>query len=70
MEPFVPVIIHLGGTRKIKVLHPEFVAVSPSGRTAHVFQPDDSFDIVDILMIQSLEFGAPGRPTTRRKRAG
>jgi hypothetical protein len=69
-EPFAPFTIHLGGTGKVRVVHPEFVAVAPSGRTAVVYQPDDSYDIVDVLMIQSLEFGPHGRGRPRRRKAG
>jgi hypothetical protein len=54
-RPFRPFNIRLADGRKIPVRHREFVAISPSGRTMIVYQPDDSHDIIDILLITSLE---------------
>ncbi|MGD0077203.1 MAG: hypothetical protein ABSB91_01095 [Sedimentisphaerales bacterium] len=53
--PFRAFTIHLADGRKIPVRHREFVALSPSGRTMIVYQPDDSHDIIDILLVTSLE---------------
>jgi hypothetical protein len=54
-QPFQPFVLHLGDGREISVEHREFLAPSPSGRTAIVYQPDDSFNIVDVLLVTSLE---------------
>jgi hypothetical protein len=66
-EPFRPFRVHLGGGRTVDVVDPEFVAVAPSGRTAAICGPDDAFEIVDILMIQSIEFPKQNGHGRRRK---
>jgi hypothetical protein len=53
--PFKPFIIYLADGRRIPVKHREFMATSPSGRTIVVYEPDDSFNIIDLLLVTSLE---------------
>jgi hypothetical protein len=53
--PFKPFIIHMADGRQIPVKHREFMATAPSGRTIVVYQPDDSFNIIDLLLVTSLE---------------
>jgi hypothetical protein len=52
---FKPFVIHLADGRKIPVKHREFMATAPSGRTVVVYEPDDSFNIIDLLLVTSLE---------------
>lgn len=55
-SPFVPFRMHMGNGRMHDVKHPEFLFIHPNGREAYVAQPgEDGVDILDILMIQSLE---------------
>jgi len=54
-EPFEKFAIHLADRRAFTVHHPEFVALSASGRTAVVLQPDDSMNIIDLLLVTDLE---------------
>ena len=54
-KPFAPFIIHLADGRQIPVLSREFVASSPSGRTGVVYQPDESMNIIDLLLVTDLE---------------
>ena len=54
-EPFQKFSIHLADGRDLVVHHREFVALSPNGRTAAVFQPDDHMNIVDLLLVTDLE---------------
>lgn len=54
-QPFRPLDIHLADGRKVHVKHPEFIATSPSGRTAIVFYEDEAFEIIDVLHITSIE---------------
>ncbi len=64
-RPFQPFTIHLADGRQIPVLHNEFLALSPSGRTLIVYQPDESFEIVDLLLVTSLKVtrdAAPAMP--------
>ena len=53
--PFKPFRIHLPGNKKIRVPHPDFISLSPSGRTAAVFGLKDEMHIVDIFLVTALE---------------
>jgi hypothetical protein len=53
-QPFEAFTMHLADGREIHVRHPDFIAMSPSGRTCTVYQADDAAEYVDILMITSL----------------
>lgn len=57
-EPFRKFTIHLADGRNLQVHHPEYVALAASGRTAIVLQPDDSMNILDLLLVTDLEVGA------------
>ena len=67
-KPFQPFDIRLADGRAIRVQHPEFVARSPSGRTAVVFQPDDSMTVLDVFLAVSLDRVARRRREPRRGR--
>lgn len=54
-RPFRPFTIHMGDGRSFRIDHPEFLSHSPSGRTIIVFQTDDSFSILDLLLVTELE---------------
>ncbi len=64
--PFNPFIIHLADGRRIPVNHREFMALSPSGRLAAVYQADDTSDIIDLLGVTGLEMRDGNTPGTRR----
>jgi hypothetical protein len=55
-QPFRPFTIRLADGRELRVPHPDFVAIL--GRTAVVASPDldDSYSIVEPLLIVSLEY--------------
>ena len=55
-EPFKPFVLHLADGREIPVYHREFMATSPAGRTVVVIQPDDSWNVIDLLLVTDLEF--------------
>jgi len=65
-EPFHKFTIHLADGRQIPVLHREFLMMSPSGRTAYVSQPDDSLNIIDLLLVTDLETRPNGKAQSRR----
>ena len=67
-QPFRPFTIHLADGRNVPVRHAEFLMPSPSGRTIIVYQPDDSFNVIDLLLVTDLEVGSNGRGRTRRRR--
>jgi hypothetical protein len=65
-QPFRPFVIHLADGREIPVQHPNFLAAAPSGRTIGVYQPDDTFNMVDLLLVTDLE--VKPRSNGRRRR--
>jgi len=68
--PFRPFRARFGSGHTIEVRHPEFVALSPSARTAIVFhgggERGDAFDILDVMLIEALEF-LPAPKNGKRK---
>jgi hypothetical protein len=58
-RPFRQFTIHMGDGRAFRVDHPEFLSRSPSGRTIIVHQPDDSFSVLDMLLVTELEVHPP-----------
>ncbi len=57
-RPFRPFVIHLADSRQVPVHHREFIMSVPSGRTLIVVQPDDSMNIIDLLLVTDLEVRA------------
>ena len=57
-QPFRPFTIHMADGRAFEVAHPDFVAQSPSGRTVIVFQSDESYSVLDLLLMSELEVHA------------
>lgn len=58
-RPFRPFVLHLADGRAIRVQHNEFLSHSPSGRTIIVYHPDDSFSIIDLLLVAEIEVEPP-----------
>lgn len=58
-RPFRPFTIHMADGRAIHVPHSEFLSHSPSGRTVIVYHPDESFSVIDLLLISELEVSSP-----------
>ena len=54
-EPFQPFTIHLADGRNFLVPHRDFLSHSPTGRTIIVHHQDDSFSILDLLLVTELE---------------
>ncbi len=54
LQPFRPFAIRMADGRSFQVSHPDFVAQSPSGRTVIVFQPDESYSVLDLLLMTEL----------------
>jgi hypothetical protein len=69
-QPFRPFVLHLADGRQLHVPHREFLSHSPGGRTLIVFEGDESFSIVDLLLVTRIEVqnGAAGK--SRKKGNG
>jgi hypothetical protein len=68
-RPFQPFRIHMADGRHLDVVHPEFLAHTPSGRTIMVATPEDAFEIIDLLLVTSLEPISDGTKRRGRKRS-
>ena len=66
-QPFRPFVMHLADGRSIPVMHREFIMSAPSGRTINVYQPDDTLNIIDLLLVTDLEI-KPGRNEAGKRR--
>ena len=54
-SPFRPFTIRMADGRAFDVAHRDFVAQSPSGRTVIVFQQDESYSVLDLLLMSELQ---------------
>ena len=52
--PFRPFAIHLADGRALAVRHPEMTAPSRGGRTVVVYNEEQVFEVVDLLLVVSL----------------
>jgi hypothetical protein len=68
-QPFRPFIIHLADGRAVPVHHREFIMAVPSGRTIFVAQPDDTVNIIDLLLVTDLELKPTANGSGRRRKA-
>jgi len=53
--PFRPFTIRMADGRSFDVVHRDFVAQSPSGRTVIVFGSDEAYSVLDLLLMSELE---------------
>ena len=66
-RPFHPFRIQLADGRSLDVEHPEFLMFSRSGRTIVVSKTNDTFEIIDLLLVTSLEsLNGRAKPSRRR----
>ncbi|HEY3243507.1 MAG TPA: hypothetical protein VGM03_09165 [Phycisphaerae bacterium] len=54
-QPFEPFVLHLADGRSVRVAHPEALAFSSRGRTVFVKPPRGAPEIVDLLLVVSIE---------------
>lgn len=67
-RPFRPFRMHIADGRSLEVLHPEFLARTKGGRTVFVGSVGEHFEIVDLLLVTSLEVLDKPPGSSRRKR--
>jgi hypothetical protein len=58
-QPFQPFVIHLPEGRQVRIAHHDFARLSPNGRTPVAYDADESFNVIDVLLIASIEVGPP-----------
>ena len=54
-RPFLPFTLTLADGRKLEVIHNEFLAIFPSGRTAVLTHPTERLTMFDLLMVTSAD---------------
>lgn len=67
-QPFRPFILHLADGRQIPVMHQEFLMALPRGRTLYVCQPDETVNIVDLLLVTDVEIKPQANGPAKRRR--
>ena len=60
--PFRSFTLHLADGRLLSVPHPDFLFITPAGRTAIVAHQDDSFSVIDLLLVTEIEVSS-SQPT-------
>ena len=65
-QRFRPFVIHLADGRELPVQHRDFIMAVPSGRTIIVAQPDDTVNIIDLLLVTDVEL-KPHRNGARKR---
>ncbi len=51
--PFKPFVVELGSGKRVPVIHPDYVALSPAGRTLVVHNDEERMEIIDVFLITS-----------------
>ena len=64
-KPFRPFTIHLADGEKLPVKSPEFLYITPAGRTIVVSHDDGEMSIVDLLLVTQITTGN-GRAKRRK----
>jgi hypothetical protein len=59
--PFQPFTVGMADGRRFYVPAPGWLSHSPSGRTIIVHQPDDSYSVLDLLLMTELQIVPPPR---------
>jgi len=53
--PFQPFTVHMADGRSFRVPHPDFLTMSPTGRTVIIDREDDEFSILDLLSMTEIQ---------------
>ena len=69
-QPFRAFTIHLADGRQLEVPHREFLSHSPSGRTVIVYHLDDTFSVIDLLLVTEIEVHPAPQASTQNPQAG
>ena len=53
--PFRAFRIHMANGKSADVPHPDFMSLFPTGRIMIVYRANDSFEVIDTLLVTSVE---------------
>jgi hypothetical protein len=53
--PFRQFRVHMADGRAFPIPHPDFLSMSPTGRTVIIYQENDDFSILDLLLMTEIE---------------
>jgi hypothetical protein len=67
-QPFQPFVIHRADGRQIPVHSREIMMAAPTGRTIAVYQPDETMNVIDLLLVTDLEQQPSGNGARKRRR--
>jgi hypothetical protein len=67
--PFRAFRVHMANGKSVKVPHPDFMNLSPTGRIMIVYRADDSFELINTLLVTSVET-LPKNGAKRRRSRG
>ncbi|MEP6820914.1 MAG: hypothetical protein ABI946_01045 [Chthoniobacterales bacterium] len=69
--PFEPFRVPMSNGRHADIPHPDFMDLSPTGRRLIVDRSEDSFEIIDVILVTSVETlsknGSHRRPRGKSK---
>jgi len=57
--PFCPFTVLMADGRSFHVPHPDFLFMSPTGRTVIIYQEDDEFSILDLPLMTEIQMAQP-----------
>jgi hypothetical protein len=58
-RPFRSFDVYLPEGRQVRVIHHGFALLSPDGRTLFAYEPDNSYNLIDLMLIASIYVGLP-----------
>lgn len=68
-EPFKPFTVSLADGRRLRVRHPECIMVPPkASRTFVVAESGEDYDIIDLLLVTSIDYGNGKKNSGRMRR--
>jgi hypothetical protein len=57
--PFIPFHVRTADDRRVLVLNRDFILITPTQHHLFIFQPDDSYQVLDVDLIVGVEFSPP-----------
>ena len=67
--PFRPFKVYLADGREVAIRHQDYALLSPTGRTLIVYQDDDSFQVLDLMLATGVEVNSRRPKKGAKKKA-